>query len=170
MKSRQPGFTEVRSPLQAWRSAQRDVSISLEEIALPGTFTVPKHARGVVLFANGSGASRQRPRNLYLAQTLQQAGFATLLTDLLTADEELIDQRTATIRFDIARLTQRLIGVTWWLVSQPEITDLPIGYFGAYTGASAALAAASELGDMIGAIVSRGGRLPRIPGTTESLP
>ena len=113
---------------------------------------------GIVLFAHGSGSSRHSPRNKYVAQVLQQAGLATLLMDLLTSDEESRDAYTASLRFDIELLARRLIEATRWLIEQPQTAPLPIGYFGADTGAAAALVAVAELRDLVAAVVSRGGR------------
>jgi dienelactone hydrolase len=112
----------------------------------------------VVLFAHGSGSGRHSSRNRYVARLLNQAGLATLLIDLLTADEEAVDLQTAHLRFDIGLLAQRLVGATDWLTQQPDTRHLRIGYFGASTGAAAALVAAAERPDVVGAVVSRGGR------------
>ena len=125
-------------------------------IRLEGDLDLPAQAQGVVLFAHGSGSGRHSPRNRYVAQVLQQAGFATLLIDLLTAAEEAVDRQTAHLRFDIALLTKRLLGATDWLHVQTP--NLRIGYFGASTGSAAALRAAAERPDLVNAIVSRGGR------------
>ncbi|MGH2523906.1 MAG: dienelactone hydrolase family protein, partial [Anaerolineales bacterium] len=114
--------------------------------------------RGVVLFAHGSGSSRHSPRNRYVAEMLQQGGLATLLIDLLTRDEEATDQYTAEFRFDIPMLAERLIGVTDWLTHNPDTAHLPVGYFGASTGAGAALIAAAKRPKVVSAVVSRGGR------------
>src|SRR6266850_1503124 len=137
---------------------ERAVRIPVDRITLEGDLVVPDAGRGLVLFAHGSGSSRHSPRNRYVAQVLQQAGFATLLMDLLTMREEQIDSRTGALRFDIGLLARRLIGATRWLIDQPDTAHLPIGYFGASTGAAAALVAAAELRNLIAAIVSRGGR------------
>jgi dienelactone hydrolase len=136
----------------------RSVAIPLTEATIQGDLTVPDFAQGVVLFAHGSGSSRHSPRNKYVAQVLQEAGFATLLMDLLTAQEEAIDAQTAALRFDIELLARRLTEVTWWVIDQQQTANLPIGYFGASTGAAAALVSAAELPDLIAAVVSRGGR------------
>ena len=112
----------------------------------------------MVLFAHGSGSSRHSPRNRYVAQVLQQAAFATLLIDLLTAAEEAIDRHTGHLRFDIALLAKRLLGATDWLYDHPPTRHLRIGYFGASTGSAAALCAAAERPNLVSAIVSRGGR------------
>ncbi|HKX00824.1 MAG TPA: alpha/beta family hydrolase [Bryobacteraceae bacterium] len=111
-----------------------------------------------MLFAHGSGSSRHSPRNQYVAGILRQAGLATLLTDLLTADEEREDARTARLRFDIELLAERVAGATDWLSQNRTTSRLPIGYFGASTGAAAALIAAAKRPDSAGAVVSRGGR------------
>src|SRR5437016_5610345 len=125
-------------------------------VDLEGTVAVPEGAFGVVLFAHGSGSSRHSPRNQYVARVLHQAGLATLLLDLLTADEESVDQYTRHLRFDIELLATRLIGATDWLQQYSLTRDLPVGYFGASTGAGAALLAAAERPDVVRAIVSRG--------------
>ena len=137
---------------------ERAVQVPIAGAALDGDLVVPDNPRGIVLFAHGSGSSRHSPRNRYVAQVLQQAGLATLLMDLLTPDEEAIDVRTAALRFDIDLLAHRLIQATDWLIEQPQTGDLPIGYFGASTGAAAALVAAAERPNAVTAIVSRGGR------------
>jgi dienelactone hydrolase len=112
----------------------------------------------VVIFAHGSGSSRHSPRNQAVARGLQQAGFATLLADLLTRDEEVIDERTRHFRFDIDLLARRVLAVREWLASDSGVQELPAGYFGASTGAAAALVAAARRPDLTRAIVSRGGR------------
>ncbi|BAZ53961.1 dienelactone hydrolase [Nostoc sp. NIES-4103] len=134
------------------------VSVRAGEVKLEGNLVIPEGAKGVVLFAHGSGSSRYSPRNRYVAQALQQAGLATLLIDLLTLEEEEIDLRTRHLRFDIALLASRLVGATDWLAQYPETCNLKIGYFGASTGAGAALVAAAERQEAVQAIVSRGGR------------
>lgn len=137
---------------------EQTVRIPAAPITLEGDLAVPESAHGVVLFAHGSGSSRHSPRNRYVAQVLQQARLATLLMDLLTRDEELIDEQTGALRFNIEFLAARLIEATGWLREQPEIVQLPLGYFGASTGAAAALVAAASLPGRVGAAVSRGGR------------
>jgi len=112
----------------------------------------------MVLFAHGSGSSRHSPRNQYVAEFLQDADLGTLLMDLLTAEEEEIDIKTAHLRFDIDLLAERLVDATEWLTQDPETHALPVGYFGASTGAGAALVAAARAPDAVAAIVSRGGR------------
>lgn len=141
----------------------RDVEVTGAGVRLQGILAVPGNARGVVLFAHGSGSGRFSPRNQYVARVLQQAGLATLLIDLLEPWEA--DDRRKV--FDIDLLTERLLLATRWLRQNPETRDLPIGYFGASTGAAAALQAAAREGDAIAAVVSRGGRpdlaMPSLP-------
>jgi putative phosphoribosyl transferase len=137
---------------------KREVSIDLEGATLEGTLALPKGADGLVLFAHGSGSSRHSPRNRYVAQVLQSQGIATLLVDLLTRREESIDEYSGELRFDIPFLAKRLIGATNWIMSSPDTKDLRVGYFGASTGAGAALMAAAELPDVVSTVVSRGGR------------
>ncbi|HEY7166535.1 MAG TPA: dienelactone hydrolase family protein [Candidatus Binatia bacterium] len=130
------------------------VSIPANGVKLEGELIVPSGACGVVLFAHGSGSSRHSPRNKYVAGVLQEAGFGTLLMDLLTRQEDTVYAN----RFDIDILTWRLERATQWLGEQPKSKSLPVGYFGASTGAAAALNAAASLGSTVGAVVSRGGR------------
>ena len=137
---------------------EREITIVAGKVSLEGSLALPKSASGLVLFAHGSGSSRRSPRNRYVAQVLQAAGIGTLLFDLLTREEESIDRYTAELRFDIGLLAERLIGATRWVMSQPEMRGLKLGYFGASTGAAAALVAAAKLPDAISAVVSRGGR------------
>jgi len=137
---------------------KREVSIDLEGATLEGTLVLPKGADGLVLFAHGSGSSRHSPRNRYVAQVLQAHGIATLLFDLLTRREESIDEYSGELRFDIPFLAKRLSGATKWILNSPDTKDLKVGYFGASTGAGAALVAAAELPDVVSAVVSRGGR------------
>lgn len=127
-------------------------------IILEGNLNIPENARGVVLFAHGSGSSRHSPRNQYVAEVLQKAGFATLLIDLLTPREEVEDMHTAHLRFDIPLLSQRVVGATNWLATNASTAQIKIGCFGASTGAAAALVAAAEQPLLVGAVVSRGGR------------
>ena len=134
-----------------------EVQLSADNQTLSATLTIPAAARGLVIFAHGSGSGRKSPRNQFVATTLNKGGIATLLLDLLTADEEQVDNRTAELRFDIALLARRVAGATEWARAQKEVAALPIGYFGASTGAGAALVAAAQQKD-IKAIVSRGGR------------
>ena len=135
-----------------------EVKIPIDSIYLEGNLSIPEGAKGIVVFVHGSGSSRHSPRNQYVAKELQQDGLGTLLFDLLTVEEERIDMLTRHLRFDIELLSKRLIDVTRWLLSRPDTRDLNIGYFGASTGAAAALIAAKEYADTVKAVVSRGGR------------
>jgi putative phosphoribosyl transferase len=146
---------------------ERQVRVSAGPVELEGDLGSPENARGVVLFAHGSGSGRHSPRNRLVARALQEAGLATLLIDLLTPDEERADLRTGHLRFDIGLLAERLAGATEWLIDNPETRSLRIGYFGASTGAAAALVAAADHPREVGAIVSRGGR-PDLAG--DALP
>ncbi|MCL5986615.1 MAG: alpha/beta hydrolase [Actinobacteria bacterium] len=128
--------------------------IQIGEITLEGKITIPSKAKGIVLFAHGSGSSRFSPRNNFVAKVLQDAEIATLLVDLLTAQEDAVYQ----IRFDIDLLTDRLVSIVQWLEQEPQTKDLTIGFFGASTGTAAALRASVMLGSKIKAVVSRGGR------------
>jgi putative phosphoribosyl transferase len=140
---------------QVFKSAKpRIVMIPISGIELEGDLEVPEGAQGIVVFAHGSGSSRRSSRNQFVAGELQRAGFATLLFDLLTEDEDELYQT----RFDIDLLTQRLVGAVKWLGTQYEVSSLPIGLFGASTGAAAAMRAAAELQGHVCAVVSRGGR------------
>lgn len=134
------------------------VRIMLDNTAIEGDLAVPKGAKGIVVFAHGSGSSRFSPRNQYVAEVLNKAGIATLLIDLLTQEEEQIDIQTAQYRFDIERLADRLAHATEWVKENPSTRNLNIGYFGSSTGAAAALIAAAKQPRYIRAIVSRGGR------------
>jgi dienelactone hydrolase len=131
--------------------------LSVDSGTIDGDLVVPEGARGVVCFAHGSGSSRHSIRNKRVAAALQRAGFATLLFDLLTVQEEVVDERTRALRFDIALLGRRLVLVTDALAAEPRVGALPVGYFGASTGAAAALVAAAQR-PSVKAIVSRGGR------------
>lgn len=139
---------------EAADAPRRAFEVAVGPLGLPGTLAVPADARGIVVFVHGSGSSRLSPRNGYVADALGEAGFATLLFDLLTAEEE-ADRRNV---FDIDLLAERLTGAVDWLRTQDPVAGLPIGLFGASTGAAAALVAAERLGPRIAAIVSRGGR------------
>jgi dienelactone hydrolase len=130
------------------------VHIPAGKVELDGELILPASAKGVVLFAHGSGSSRFSPRNTYVAEVLQLRGIGTLLFDLLTREED----QNYTTRFDITLLTQRLLAATAWLQAEPNTKSLSLGYFGASTGAAAALQAAAQMGDKISAVVSRGGR------------
>ncbi|HSX20900.1 MAG TPA: dienelactone hydrolase family protein [Gammaproteobacteria bacterium] len=132
--------------------------ISSGKVHLEGSLHIPKNAAGLVLFVHGSGSSRFSARNQHVARVLNDHKLATLLFDLLTSEEEKIDNHTRELRFDIDFLSSRLIDATQWCHKQPAIKDFPIGYFGASTGGAAALVAAAQLGDLVKAVVSRGGR------------
>jgi dienelactone hydrolase len=134
------------------------VSVVVGKAILNGDLVIPPRARGAVLFAHGSGSSRHSPRNRFVARELHAGGLATLLIDLLTPEEEAIDLRTRHLRFDIGLLGERLIGAVDWLTARPATRHLPIGLFGASTGAAAALVAAAARPEAVGAVVSRGGR------------
>ncbi len=137
---------------------QTDMKIPVGKVEVEGTLTLPPGAKGVVLFAHGSGSSRFSPRNQYVAKEFNKAKVATLLFDLLTAEEEETDVVTAEYRFNITLLAERLIGATQWLRNDQLTKNLAFGYFGASTGAAAALVAAAKLPIDIAAVVSRGGR------------
>jgi len=143
----------------------KDVEIRSGAVRLSGDLSIPVGAQGVVLFAHGSGSSRHSPRNQLVARTIREAGVGTLLFDLLTKQEEAVDVHTAHLRFDIGLLAERLIDATYWV--KGEFDYLNVGYFGSSTGGGAALVAAAELGDSVGAVVSRGGR-PDLAG--DALP
>ena len=134
------------------------VRVHAGSVIVEGNLDIPPAAGGIVLFAHGSGSSRHSPRNRFVAQSLREHGLATLLVDLLTAEEEKVDVRSAHLRFDIPLLAERLVGVTDWLSGDPRTEDLEIGCFGASTGAAAALVAAAERPTAVKAVVSRGGR------------
>lgn len=134
------------------------VTVPSGQLSLEGTLAVAARSSGVVVFAHGSGSSRHSPRNRYVAGVLQEAGLATLLMDLLTLKEDAAEARGGMLRFDIRVLAERLVEATRWLGDNPSVGRLPVGYFGASTGAAAALVAAAELGDGIAGVVSRGGR------------
>jgi pimeloyl-ACP methyl ester carboxylesterase len=135
-----------------------EIRIPIGSIYLDGNLEIPEGAKGIVVFVHGSGSSRHSPRNRYVAEELQKRGLGTLLFDLLTAEEERIDMITREFRFNIDLLAKRLSDVTAWLLKTEEIKELNIGYFGASTGAAAALIATGEYPDQVKAVVSRGGR------------
>jgi putative phosphoribosyl transferase len=147
---------------------ERAVEVPAGPVELAGNLCVPEEAGGVVLFAHGSGSGRHSPRNRHVARVLGEAGLATLLIDLLTPDEEEADRESGHLRFDVGLLARRLAGATHWLRQYPDTRDLPVGYFGASTGAGAALIAAAERPREVGAVVSRGGR-PDLAGDTLPL-
>jgi len=138
--------------------AEQAVHVPAGEVSLDGDLDLPDGARGIVLFAHGSGSSRLSPRNRHVARLLNEAGLATLLVDLLTPEEEAFDARTTRLRFDIDLLAERLVEVTDWLGDRAETRGLRRGYFGASTGAAAALVAAAARPQVVHALVSRGGR------------
>jgi len=143
-------------------------SVLIPPAGLEGDLVIPEKATAIIAFAHGSGSSRHSPRNQYVAHVLQKGGLATLLFDLLTAEEERIDVRTAQLRFDIALLARRLSEATAWLKKDADTRDLLIGYFGASTGAAAALVAAAQRPGDVFAVVSRGGR-PDLAGASLPL-
>lgn len=143
------------------------VTVVAGSIRLEGDWSVPTAAQGAILFAHGSGSSRHSPRNRYVADVLNEGGLATLLIDLLTADEQEVDLQTAQLRFDIPLLARRLKSITVWLAGHPEARELRLGHFGSSTGAAAALVAAAELPHLVHAVVSRGGR-PDLAGSALS--
>ncbi|MBI4286364.1 MAG: dienelactone hydrolase family protein [Chloroflexi bacterium] len=134
------------------------VRVRAGAVTLEGSLCLPVTASGIVLFAHGSGSSRHSPRNQSVARVLRDAGMGTLLFDLLTADEETEDMATGRLRFDIPLLSRRLVDATNWLLQNPDTRDFRLGYFGASTGAAAALIAATERPEAVHAVVSRGGR------------
>ena len=142
----------------AARVEERAIEVGLGKAMLRGDLRIPAGAGAVVVFAHGSGSSRLSPRNRFVGDILFRDGLATLLIDLLTKEEESVDLQTAELRFDIALLARRLGGVTDWLDDEPLTESLRVGYFGASTGAAAALIAAADRPQKVGAIVSRGGR------------
>lgn len=162
------GHAVCRSPV-----SEGEVTVQSAGVELAGSLTLPDPSAGLVLFAHGSGSSRFSRRNRYVARVLVEGGLATLLFDLLTAAEERIDDLDRSLRFDIPLLGRRLIGAIDWAGSQPDLSGLPIGLFGASTGAAAALVAAAARPDRVAAVVSRGGRpdlaaeaLPRVRSPT----
>jgi putative phosphoribosyl transferase len=144
-----------------------DVQIPAEHAVLSGTLTIPENAAALVLFAHGSGSSRHSPRNQFVARTLNRARLGTLLFDLLTPEEEALDIHTREHRFNIGLLAERLVHATNWATQQDQIRDVRVGYFGSSTGGAAALVAAADLPQDVGAVVSRGGR-PDLAG--DALP
>jgi len=150
-----------------------EVQIPAGRAVLSGNLTIPENAIALVLFAHGSGSSRHSPRNQFVARTINRAGLGTLLFDLLTPEEEALDIYTREHRFNISSLAERLVQATSWTGQQAQTRDLRIGYFGSSTGGAAALVAAAELPQDVGAVVSRGGRpdlagdaLPRVQAPT----
>lgn len=149
------------------------VAVPVGRLTLQGTLGIPDGARGIILFAHGSGSSRFSPRNRYVARVLRDAGFGTLLLDLLSPEEEQVDDVTRELRFDIPMLAHRLVETVDWLADEARTRELAVGLFGASTGGGAALVAAAERPDRVRAVVSRGGRpdlagaaLPRVHAPT----
>jgi dienelactone hydrolase len=155
------------NPSQTATARSRIEQIPSGDILLDGELLVPESATGVVLFAHGSGSSRHSRRNQFVARTIREAGVGTLLFDLLTQEEEAVDTRTRHLRFDIGFLAERLVDATKWINQRSDTSHLRVGYFGASTGAGAALVAAAAVGEEIGAVVSRSGR-PDLAG--DALP
>jgi putative phosphoribosyl transferase len=135
-----------------------ELTIPAGGVFLAGNLTLPARPQGIILFAHGSGSSRYSPRNRFVAQAFQDDGFATLLMDLLTSKEEAIDIQSRQLHFDIGLLAGRLTEALDWLTKNPATADLPVGCFGASTGAAAALEAAARKQEVVKAVVSRGGR------------
>jgi putative phosphoribosyl transferase len=146
------------------RGSATEILVSADDVILDGELIVPQDARGLVLFAHGSGSSRHSPRNQFVAHTLQEAGLGTLLFDLLTKEEERSDARTGHLRFDIQFLADRLVHAGEQMKYDIQAAGLRLGFFGSSTGGGAALVAAAELGERVGAVVSRGGR-PDLAGS-----
>lgn len=157
----------ARESKVGWSVKDMAVRIPAGQVALNADLTVPPDAKGIIVFAHGSGSGRHSPRNRYVAGILNDHSFATLLADLLTEDEEDVDSRTRHLRFDIPMLANRLADIVIWLGQDPDLSTLKIGWFGASTGAGAALIAAAKHPGKVTAVVSRGGR-PDLAG--DSLP
>jgi len=152
---------------------ENEILMPVGGVTLDGELQIPPNATGLVLFAHGSGSSRLSPRNQFVARMLREAGLGTLLFDLLTREEEIIDSFTRHLRFDMVLLCERLVAATRWVESVDAAHGLCVGYFGSSTGGGAALMAAAKLGESIGAVVSRGGRpdlasawLPKVKSPT----
>ncbi|WP_441289711.1 phosphoribosyltransferase family protein [Sorangium sp. KYC3313] len=161
-------LAEARREVATPEEAERPLFVEAGTAALPGDLAIPERAGGLVIFAHGSGSSRRSPRNRSVAEALWRWGLATLLFDLLTGEEEAEDRRSAQIRFDVDLLARRLIGATDWALARPELRQLAVGYFGASTGAAAALIAAAARPRVVGAVVSRGGR-PDLAGAALAM-
>lgn len=157
----------MQNVLKKGKGIHHTVKVNAGTVTLDGDLCIPDGAEGIVMFVHGSGSSRHSPRNKFVASTLNSAGLATLLFDLLSATEESVDNYTGQLRFDIELLAKRVMATTKWLKQNPETSHLYIGYFGASTGAAAALVAASQVPELVKAVVSRGGR-PDLAG--RSLP
>ncbi len=137
---------------------RKAIGVPAGKVELAADLALPHEARGIVLFAHGSGSSRKSPRNRHVADVLNRGAVASILIDLLTGDEEQLDAQTAELRFDIDLLTGRLTAITDWIGAQHDLKNLALGYFGASTGAAGALAAAAARPEAVDAVVSRGGR------------
>jgi dienelactone hydrolase len=146
------------SQTAATTGVESEVRIPVGRVELIGDLAIHAGSRGIVVFAHGSGSGRHSTRNRFVANRLQSAGLSTLLVDLLTEEEEVVDERTAHLRFDIGMLAQRLVGICDWLAGDERTAELSVGYFGASTGGGAALVAAARQPDRVAAVVSRGGR------------
>lgn len=157
----------IRGTKEKRTADELPVRIPAGEVMLDGNLTIPEGARGIVVFAHGSGSSRFSPRNRYVADALNERRLATLLADLLTPEEEAVDQYTRELRFDIPMLAERLMAMAEWLGKDPRTGHFPIGYFGSSTGGGAALIAAAKRPHGIAAVVSRGGR-PDLAGASLS--
>ena len=147
----------------------RSIQIPVDRGVMSADLSVPDECTGIVVFAHGSGSSRRSPRNRQVASKLVTASLATLLADLLTAEEAATDEHTAHIRFDINLLAERVIAVLDWVAGQDQLQGLPVGLFGASTGAAAALVAAAERPSQVSAVVSRGGRPDLAAGSLRSV-
>ena len=140
------------------KKVEQEVEIPVGNTAIESSLSIPSEAKGIVLFAHGSGSGRFSPRNRYVAKMLNEAGVGTLLVDLLTKEEETVDVATGEFRFNIDLLSKRLVAATEWLMKNPATKNLILGYFGASTGAAAAIIAAAKFPEAVKAVVSRGGR------------
>ncbi|HUY68272.1 MAG TPA: alpha/beta hydrolase [Alphaproteobacteria bacterium] len=149
---------EMRLPQSTIKSETLPVNVPVDGVDLAGDLCVPPNAKGIVVFAHGSGSSRFSPRNRFVAEVLHEHAVGTLLIDLLTPEEERIDEQTRELRFDIPLLAGRLEKIGAWVLARPRLRDLKLGYFGASTGGAAALIAAAAQPDKMAAVVSRGGR------------
>jgi putative phosphoribosyl transferase len=154
-------------PANTATTEQFTVRLNAGDVLLPADVSMPSDATGLVLFAHGSGSGRFSPRNRYVAHILNEGGIGTVLADLLTAREEAVDSQTARLLFDIRLLGERVVAITDWIAGEDRLAGLPLGYFGASTGAAAALRAAAARPSSVGAIVSRGGR-PDLAGPALS--
>ena len=143
---------------RALSARETTVTVPAGAVTLEGSLALPEGASGIILFAHGSGSSRHSPRNRYVAEELRLGGFGTLLLDLLTAAEEAVDERTRELRFDIELLAERLTAAMDWILTDDGLRALPVGLFGASTGAGAALVAAAREPNRVSGVVSRGGR------------